>query len=165
MSSALLLAGFLATANAGRLTLAVGGEPAGRRRRATAVAVVVAAVLVAVCAALADPLLDALGISPESFRIAAGLVVAALGLRSVVAPSPAGPAAAVLVTPDLAALAVAGAADLGVARTLGAAAIALAAAAVAAVALRGPAGRAAPFLGALGVAVGVALVVSGVRSV
>ena len=79
-------------------------------------------------------MLDALAISPESFRIAAGLVLAAAGLRTIVWPRPSGPFAAILVTPALACLAVSFGADEATGAVLGAAAIALAVAAIAALA-------------------------------
>jgi hypothetical protein len=159
-----MLAGFLATANAGRVALGLGDGRAPRRPLALAVAVGAAMVLVLVL--VADPLLEALDISPESFRIAAGIVLVAMGAATLVHPRPGGPAAALLVTPDLACMAIAASADEGVGPALGAAAIALAVVAALALPPRlAPAGRAAPFLAALAVVVGVALVVAGVRDV
>jgi small neutral amino acid transporter SnatA (MarC family) len=159
-----MLAGFLATSNAGRVALGLGEGRAPRRT--LAVVVGVGAAMVLVLALVADPLLDALDISPGSFRIAAGIVLAAMGAATVVHPRPGGPAGALLVTPDLACMAIAAAADEGVGPALGAGAIALALVAALALPPRlAPAGRAAPFLAALAVVVGVALVVSGVRDV
>ncbi len=164
MSFWLMLAGFLGTTNAGRVALGLGEGRAPRRTLAVVVAVGAALVLVA--ALVADPLLDALDISPESFRIGAGIVLAALGAATLVRPRPGGPAGALLVTPDLACMAIAASADEGVGPAFGAAAIALAVVAGLALLPRlAPAGRAAPFLAALEVVVGVALVVSGVRDV
>jgi len=164
MSFWLMLAGFLATTNAGRVALALGEGRAPRRTLAVVVAA--GAALVVALALVADPLLDALDISPESFRIAAGIVLVVMGAATLARPRPGGPAGALLVTPDLACMAIAASADQGVGPALGAAAIALAAVAGLALLPRvRPAGRAAPFLAALGVIVGVALVVAGVRDV
>ncbi|HMN98682.1 MAG TPA: hypothetical protein PKD59_04665 [Miltoncostaeaceae bacterium] len=164
MTFALMLAGFLGTTNAGRVALGLGEGRAPRRTLAVVLAAGAALILAGVL--LADPLLDALDVSPESFRIGAGIVLAALGAATLVRPRPGGPAGALLVTPDLACMAIASSADEGVGPALGAAAIALALVAALALLPRlGPAGRAAPFLAALQVVVGVALVVSGVRDV
>jgi hypothetical protein len=164
MSFGFLVAGFLSTTNAGRVALACReGRPTPRT---LALALMAGFGLVAVGAVLADELLDALAISPESFRIAAGLVLAAAGLRTIVWPQPSGPFAAILVTPELACLAVSFGADEALGKVLGAAAIALPIVAIAAVARpREPIGLAAPFLASLQVVVAVALVVSGVRDV
>jgi small neutral amino acid transporter SnatA (MarC family) len=160
----LMLAGFLGTTNAGRVALALGDSRAPRRTLATAVAA--GAALVLALALVADPLLDALDISPESFRIGTGIVLVAAGAVSLVRPRPSGPPGAVLVTPELSCMAIAASADEGVGPALGAAAIALAVVAALALLPRvAPAGRAAPFLAALAVIVGVALVVAGVRDV
>lgn len=159
-----MLAGFLATTNAGRVALALGEGRAPRRTLAAVLAAGAALILAGVL--LAEPLLDALDISSESFRIGAGIVLAALGAATLVHPRPGGPAGALLVTPELACMAIAASADQGVGPAIGAAAIALAVIAALALLPRlGPAGRAAPFLAALQVVVGVALVVSGVRDV
>ena len=104
MSFAFLVAGFLATTNAGRVALASRAErPAPRT---LAVALIAGLALIAVGVILADDLLDWLAISPESFRIAAGIVLAASGVRTIVWPRPSGPFGAILVTPALACLAV-----------------------------------------------------------
>ena len=123
-------------------------------------------VVVAAGVLLADELLDRLAISPESFRIAAGLVLAVAGLWALVgAIAVSGPYSAV-VTPELALRAVSAGADEPTGKVLAAAAIAFAVGALASV----PVGRrllapAARFLSALQVVVGVALVVSGVQDV
>ena len=165
MSFGFLVAGFLATTNAGRLALAAQASRPGPRGLAAALlagaALVVGAVLVA------DPLLDALSISPESFRIAAGLVLAAAGVRTIVWPDPApGPFAPVLVTPELAALAVSFGADEPAGKVLAAAALALVPA-LPAYRARGRASSAlvAQFLAALQLVVAVALGISGIRDV
>ena len=164
MTFGLLVAGFLGTANAGRVALARGeGRPSPRE---AALLLGAGAVLVVVLAGVADALLDGLDISPESFRIAAGLVLVVAGLYTLARPRSSGPFAALLGTPELACFAISAGADESLPRVLGAAAIALAVVAAAALAPR-PAliARAAPFLSALQVVVGVALVVAGVREV
>ena len=165
MSFGFMLVGFLATTNAGRVALAARGErPAPRTR---AIAMVAGLALIAAGVLLADDLLDALAISPESFRVAAGIVLAAAGIRTIVWPQPSGPLEAILVTPALACLAVSAGADEGAGKTLAAAVIALAVVAIAAYAPpREPtAGLAAQFLSALQVVIAVALVISGIRDV
>jgi hypothetical protein len=164
MSGGLLIAGFLATTNAGRVALARDGARPGGRDLAAALAA--GAVLIAAAAAAADPLLDALDISPESFRIGAGLVLAVGGAVSLIRPRRSGPFAAVLVTPELVCFAISAGAEEPLPQVLGAAGLALAVAALAALAPRPEAiGRVAPFLAALQLVVGVALVVAGVRDV
>ena len=164
MSFGFMLVAFIATTNAGRVAFASRG--ARPTTRTLALALAAGAGLIAVGTLVADDLLDALSISPESFRIAAGLVLAAAGLRTIVWPEPSGPFAAILVTPALACLAISFGADEAVGAVLGAAAIALALVAAAALAApRLPAGRATEFLAAAQVVIAVALVVSGVRDV
>ena len=165
MSFGFVLAGFLATANAGRVALAAQASRPGPR--GLAAAALAAAALVAAAALLADPLLDALSISPESFRIAAGLVLAAAGLRTIVWPEPApGPFPAVLVTPELAALAVSFGVDEPAWKLLAAVPLALVLALLASRARRREtAALAAQFLAALQLVVAVALAVSGIRDV
>jgi hypothetical protein len=165
VSFAFLVAGFLATTNAGRIALAARGErPA---TRTLAIALIAGLALIAVGVFLADDLLDALDISPESFRIAAGIVLAASGARTIVWPRPSGPFGAILVTPALACMAVSSGADAATGKVMGAAVIALAVAAIAGWAPpREPvAGLAAQFLSALQVVIAVALVISGIRDV
>jgi hypothetical protein len=182
-----MVAAFLATTNAGRVGLASQrGDPEQRgeapiatgeagavpvivrpRPWSLAVALLAGLVLIALSAVFADDLLDALSISPESFRIAAGIVLFITGVRPLVWPYvPAGPFAAVLITPELACLAISLGADEGVGRVLGAAAVALPVAAIATlVHQREPMAVAAQFLAALQLVVAVALVVSGLRDV
>jgi hypothetical protein len=165
LSFGFLVAGFLATTNAGRVALA--REAAQPRARGVAAALLAGFALVAVAAVFSDDLLDALTVSPESFRIAAGIVLGAAGVRTIVWPDPpAAPFAAVLVTPELACLALSLGADEAVGRVLGAAAISLPFVALAAAGRpREPSAVAAQFLAALQLVVAVALVVSGMRDV
>jgi hypothetical protein len=145
-----LVAAFLATANPGR---AQGGV---LRALLAAYALVVAAVLAA------DELLDLLEVSPESFRIAAGLVLAIAGLRTLLgAASVAGTYSAV-VTPELALLSVSAGADEPTGTVLVAAALAFTVAGLAAAV---PGRVLVRFLAALQIVVAVALVVSGVQDV
>ena len=159
------MAGFLATTNAGRVALAC--RESQPPARSLAVALLAGLGLVVAGVLLADELLDALEISPESFRIATGIVLGATGVWTIVWPRPpSGPFAAVLVTPELACFAVSAGADEPVARALGAAALALPLVAVAAIhRTREPTTRSAQLLASLQLVVAVALVVSGVRDV
>jgi hypothetical protein len=155
----------VATTNAGRVALSAQASRPGRRELVAAP--LAACGLVVAGALLADPLLDALSISPESFRIAAGLVLAAAGVRTIVWPAPApGPFAAVLVTPELATLALSFGADESTGRVLAAAAPALLLLPLAYRVRREAAGTlAAQLLAALQLVVAVALAVGGIRDV
>jgi len=165
VSFGLLVAGFLATTNVGRVALAAQAARPGPRDWGAAVmggaAVVVVGVLVS------DPLLDALSISPPSFRLAAGIVLLGTGLRTLVWPTPApGPFAAVLVTPELAVAAISFGADEPDAKVLAAAALGLLPILLAARVQRPEASAvAARLLAALQIVVGVALGVNGIRDV
>jgi hypothetical protein len=165
VSFGLLLAGFLATTNAGRVALA--RERSRPRPESVALALAAGIALVVVAVVFADDVLDALSISPESFRIAAGIVLAVTAVRTLLWPAAsAAPFAAVLITPELACLALSFGADEPLGRTLGAAAASLAVAAIAAAArLPIPAPLTAQLLAALQVVVAVALAISGMRDV
>jgi hypothetical protein len=165
VSFAFLIAGFLATANAGRVALAVEACRPGQRARVAAL--LAAVVVVGGGTFLADPLLDALSISPESFRIAAAIVVGAAGVRTLVWPrATSGPFGAVLVTPELTTLALSFGADEPAAKVLAAAALGLLPALLAFRARRAETSAlAAQFLAALAVVVAIALAVSGIRDV
>jgi hypothetical protein len=164
MTFGVMIAGFVAAANPGRMASAVAQHRP--RRRAVAVAVGAGAVLVLVATLVAGDLLDALDISPESFRVAAGIVLAATGVRRLLWARFTGPFAAILVTPDMAYLGLSLGADGHEGKALVAAAIGLAAAgATALVRRRLPAEPATQFLAAVEVLVGVVLVVTGVRDI
>ena len=165
MSFGFLLAGFLATTNAGRVALA--RDASRPRPRTVALALAAGAALVVVTVVFADDLLDALSISPESFRIAAGIVLAVTAVRTLLWPSAAaGPFTAVLLTPELACLGLSFGADEPLGRALAAAAAAVAIAAIAgAVRVPVPAVLTAQLLAALQIVVAVALAISGMRDV
>jgi hypothetical protein len=165
VSFGFLVAAFVATLNAGRVALAAQErQPAAR---AVALALAAPAVLVVAAVLLADPILDGLSISPPSFRLGAALVLIATGLRTLVAPAPPdGPFLAILVTPELACLALSFGADEPAGEVLAAAALGLLPAVFARrLSDRGVAGLAARFLAALQLVVAVALGVSGIRDV
>jgi hypothetical protein len=165
VSFGFLVAGFLATTNAGRVALAAQACRPGPRRFAAAP--LAAAAVVAGGVLVADGLLDGLSISPESFRIAAGLVLAAAGVRTIVSPDPApGPFAAVLVTPELTVLAISFGADEPALKVLAAAALGLVPLMLAYRARRRETSAlVAQFLAALQLVVAVALGVWGIRDV
>ena len=170
MSFGFLIAGFLAATNAGRVALARESEQPSRRTLAAAL--VAGAAIVVAATVFAGDLLDALTISPESFRIAAGFVLLVTAIRTIIWPSTsAGPFPAVLVTPELAVLALSFGADEPTGKVLGAAAISLPLLAIAATRL--PLGGRAPLsstataqlLAGLQIVVAVALAISGMRDV
>ena len=165
MSFGFLVAAFLATTNAGRVALVALTARPGRRE--WAIAVVAGAALVVAGVLVADPLLDALSISPPSFRLAAGIVLLAAGLKTLVWPAPApGPFAAVLVTPELAVVAISFGADEPAGKVLAAAALGLLPLVLAARAQRpGTSAVVARLLAALQIVAGVALGVNGIRDV
>jgi hypothetical protein len=165
MSFPFLVAGFLATMNAGRVALAaVAARPAPRERAA---AVAAGAALAAAGVLAGTALLDWLEISPESWRIAAAIVLGATAVRTIVWPAASGaPFPAVLVTPELAAVAVSFGADESTGKALAAAAIGLLPALLAVRARRAETSAlAAQFLAALQIVVAIALAVSGIRDV
>jgi hypothetical protein len=165
VSFGFMVAGFFATTNAGRVALAREAAHPSTRARLLALGLGCAAVVLA--AALAGDALAALDISPESFRIAAGLVLAAAGVVVLVRPRASGaPFAAVLLTPELVCAALSFGADGPTGRVLAAAAPALVVVAIAALADRPhPGPLPARFLAALQIVVAVALAVSGAREV
>ena len=144
--------------------------------RAIAIAAALAAALVLVAAGLSQPLLDLLDVSAPTFRVAAGVVLAVAGLRWVVVGArqqddedPQGWALVTrFVTPQLVAVAITFGVDDGVITAGLAGAVALGAAVVASFGR----GRgvlwwswSARLVGLAGLAVGLALVVDGVKTV
>jgi small neutral amino acid transporter SnatA (MarC family) len=84
MSFGLLLLGFVAAANPCRARLVL-----PRHRIAVALGALAALAVGAGLVALGRPLVDALDVSAESFRLAAGVVLAVEGARTLVWPRPA----------------------------------------------------------------------------
>ena len=123
--------------------------------------------LVAGATLLADSLLDALSISPESFRIAACIVLGATGVRTIIWPrTEPGPFPAVLITPELATLALSFGADEPSGKVLAAAIPAFLLLPLAYRARRRTSSAlAAQFLAALQIVVAVALGIAGIRDV
>jgi small neutral amino acid transporter SnatA (MarC family) len=178
MTFAFLAFALVAAVNPCRVRLAL-----PERRAAVALGALLALATVAAIAAVGGALLDALDVSPESFRLGAALVLALEGARALVAGRPgaepelAGLGAALvpvafplLLSPGVVALAVAAGGDDVEAELLAAAAIAFALVLAAALVPRGAradgllaaGGR---LLGALELAAGVALAVGAVRDV
>jgi small neutral amino acid transporter SnatA (MarC family) len=82
-----VLVAFFAAVNPAAVGLAA-PAPAGNPWRAAVVPFATAAAILVAAVAGADRLLDSLGIEPESFRTAAGLVMAVAGGRMVWDPAP-----------------------------------------------------------------------------
>lgn len=159
-------------------------ETEGRAPRASlAVGLAILAVAAVAFAAAAGSVLDWLDISPETWRIAAGVVVIGTGLWVLVFPQRrqepelGGLAAAVvpvffpvLLAPELFVLLAATGADAGVGVTLGALFLPIAAVAALGTLRRTPVVAAvlvglSRLLAALAVVVGLALIISGIRDV
>jgi small neutral amino acid transporter SnatA (MarC family) len=144
MNGILLAVTALAAVNPPRTRLGIPETGDGRARGIPLVLGVIIALAAATAAAwLSGPLLDALEVTPETFRIAAGLVAAVAGIRSLVWTRPAaepvagGTAAALwpvafprAFTPEVAALALTAGSIEGVAPAAAALAAALAVLAV-----------------------------------
>lgn len=160
-----------------------GDEPSlTERPPAAATGLALAAVLYATAASTARPLLDFLDVEPETFRVAAGVVMAVMGARTLLPPLPAmGDASRdwragiyplgipLIAGPAGLMAAISYGADEGTAFTLAAAAPALllasAVAGLAPVRIRPVFAIAAPLMAALLVAAGAGLIVSGVRDI
>ena len=173
---------FLAAINPPAIALSTPALSSAVRRRAVALALVVAGVIYILAALTAERFLDALDIAPETFRIAAAIVMAPAGMYAIFRARVAAESAEeswragvfplavpLLVSPA----ALAAAISIGVDDGAGKAAAALAVPLVLAAGLAfAGAGRWRPaadglarMLGALLVALAVALVVDGVRAV
>jgi len=173
------LLAFVAAVNPAAVAIAVRPR---RSKTLVAAAAGITFALALVAAAASEGVLDALDVTPETFRVAAAVVLGltaarwlVIGARPVAVDPPTDGWRAmavpllipVLVTPALATVSIAVGADDGVAVAALGAAVALALAWGAAV-VRGPAlvwSWAARLFGALGIAVALALAVDGVRSV
>jgi small neutral amino acid transporter SnatA (MarC family) len=180
-----LLLVFFAAINPAAVALAASDLRDGAKAHPLAVAAsgfVLAAMLYLVAASTADSLLDFLDVAPETFRIAAGIVMATTGVYAVwrarIAVSPSEEswqdaifplAIPLLASPAGLIAALSYGADDGVVKAFGAAIVALAAAATLAVIplRRGAlaADAVARLLGALLVVVAAGLVVEGVRDI
>ena len=89
MNGFLLAITALAAVNPFRLRGGVPEDPAGRARLGPLVGgAALGLAALAALAVLSGPFLDAIEVTPETFRIAAGLVIVAGGIRTVVRPDP-----------------------------------------------------------------------------
>ncbi len=80
---------FFAAVNPASVALAMAAAPgpsAGGRRTAAMVGIVAAGALLAVAALASDGLLDLLDVAPETFRIAAGIVMVTAAVRALWSP-------------------------------------------------------------------------------
>jgi small neutral amino acid transporter SnatA (MarC family) len=144
--------------------------------RAIAIAALISTALLILAAVLSEPVLDLLDVSAPTFRVAAGAVLGVAGVRWVIVGAKPmddeSPRAVTLLprffTPPLLAIAITVGADDGVVTAAVAGAVALAAAVVAAM-WRGQGlawwSWSARLVGLAGVAVGLSLVVDGVKTV
>ena len=185
MSFGFLLLAFVAVVNPARVRLGAPEDEGTGRVRAGLVALGSLAAF-AVSAALVGPaaeILAALDVSPESFRLATGLVLAFEGAWTFTRPSPSpGPALPgrlgalvpvafpLLVTPGLVALALGAGADTSTAEALGAVAAALVLASASATVQRSPLAAvalsaAARLFAAAEIVAGVVIAAEGVRDV
>jgi small neutral amino acid transporter SnatA (MarC family) len=177
MTLTLLVLAMMAAANPFR---ALAARPAGARLETLATAVLATLALTWVSAAVSGPLLDLVDVTGPSARIAAGIALLVVALKDVFAapptPEPALPgwrggmiplALPVVFSPALALLAVAGAAERGVAFTLMAAAIALVpvAAALTIAPARQRVRAMTAFAGALGTGLAALVVLDGVYAI
>ena len=178
MSFAFLLLAFAAAVNPCRIRLAL---PASRA--AVALGALLALAAGAALALAGSVLLDALEVSPESFRLAAGLVLTLEGLRTLVLPRPVdepelgGLGAALvpvafplLLQPGVVVLALTAGGDEVAGEAIGALAVALLLVALAGALAIGARGEpllvaGSRLLGALEIAAGAALAVDAIRDV
>lgn len=182
MSVALAAVAWIAVANGARVALALSNE-SSRPPWRNALGGVISLGAVWALAAGAVPLLDWLQISPETFEIAAGIVVAVAGLWVIVVaeprqePGPEGWAGSVwpvafptMLRPEVVTLAIATGSINGTAGTVGWAAAGIAVAVVLSMlplnnVRRGALGWLSRIMGAAAVVVGIWLLIDGVRSV
>ncbi|HSG79525.1 MAG TPA: hypothetical protein VLD62_08100 [Acidimicrobiia bacterium] len=184
MNGLLLLLAALAAVNPPRARLGLPETAEGRARLAeTAVGAAVALAALWGVAGASGPFLEAIDVSPETFVIAAGLVIGFAGLRSILRTTP-GPEPALdgmraslwpiafprLLAPETVALAIAAGARNGVPSTVGSVAVGLVlVVALALVPRRAVGDGVLRWLGALAgvvlVVVGTVLMIEGVRLV
>lgn len=178
MSFAFLLFAFAAAVNPCRLRLVLPASQA-----AVALGALLALAAGAAIALTGSVVLDALDVSPESFKLAAGLVLALEGLRTLILPRPAqepelgGLGAAVvpvlfplLLQPGVVILALTAGGEDVAGGAIGALAVALLMVCLAGLAKIGPRGEAlfvagSRLLGSLELAAGAALAVDGIREI
>ena len=168
-----VLVAFLAALNPPAIAAAL---PRSVTMRATAIAALLAAALVAIAAGLSEPVLDVLDVSAPTFRVAAGAVLAVAGLRWVVVGArpvddeDSRPLALLprLFPPQLLAITITVSVEDGVVTSAVAGAVALLLAVIAA-RWRGRGllwwSWSARLVGLAGVAIGLSLVVDGVKTV
>ena len=172
-----LIVVFLAVVNPAAVSL---GVPSAQKRMATVVGLVTGVALVAASTFGAQHLLDFLAMEPETFRLAAGIVIVVVGLRTIWSPTQLAPLESLgwggypLGWPLIANPAcIAAAVSFGVDASPGRVVLAAVPWAVLGVALAmfaggrfdGPVRAAGQLAGLLGVAVGAALIVDGVRAI
>ena len=167
------LAAFLVAVNPAAIAASL---PASVATRAIVTAALLSAAVVTLAAVLSEPVLDLLDVSAPTFRVAAGAVLAVAGIRWVVVgarPTVQEDASALallplFLAPQVVAVAITVGVDDGVATAALAGAAALFAAVVAAL-WRGRGltwwSWSARLIGVAGVAIGLALVVDGVKTV
>jgi small neutral amino acid transporter SnatA (MarC family) len=181
VSAGVVFLAALACVNPARVALGMPDAPLRRRLVLLGAGSGLAILLAAVGLAVADPLLDALDISPESLRIATGAVLLVAGARTLVVPRPAAEPAArlqvlvpvlfpLLVTPELALVLLGAGADERNAAAVAGIAAALLLALAGTLVERTPVATAlfvqgSRLLGAVLVLAGVAYVVDGIRDV
>ena len=82
---ALFLLG-LAVVNPARTRVLLGARSASKRSAATALGAVVAVAIAGMLAAVATPLIEAMDVAPETFRIAAAMIITLSGIITIAAP-------------------------------------------------------------------------------
>lgn len=87
MNNAALLVLGIAVVNPARVRLLLGARTPATRSRAAFTGGLAATVVAIVLAALGQPLIDALGIAPETFRIASGMIITLSGVLAVAWPA------------------------------------------------------------------------------
>ena len=177
MSSTLIALAAVCAANPFRVAACAPTDPDTRRQAAT-VATLLSLAAVGLLAVLSEPILDWLGVSGSSSRIAAGAAVLVVGIRDLLTqpptPEPAldGRRAGIvpmvfpmILTPALAILAISAASERGAAPAVGLIGAAILAVAATVVANIGGTHRRAAVVGSFGVLFGTLLLVNGVTAI